>query len=102
MFVVTVVELFVFVAAVVRVVDVFIWFCLLLFAFRFEVLHFVVSEMCFEECFLLCCVCLFCCILGSGPIGPPPPGVFIIVVVVVVFGLCCGCGFFTDVLLTSA
>ena len=47
-FVVTVVELFVFVAAVVRVVDVFIWFCLLLFAFRFEVLHFVFNEMCFE------------------------------------------------------
>ena len=61
----------------------FIWFCLLLFAFRFEVLHFVFNEMCFE--------CLFCRILGSGPIGPPPPGVFIIVVVVVVCGLCCGC-----------
>ena len=45
MFVVTVVELFVFVAAVVRVVDVFVRFCLLLLAFRFEVLHFVFIEI---------------------------------------------------------
>ena len=88
MFVVTVVELFVFVVAFLRYSE----DCRSMYAF----------PLCFESCFLLCCVCLFCCILGSGPIGPPPPGVFIIVVVVVVFGLCCGCGFENDVLSTSA